>query len=288
MFILVTSVITEQLKILQIHLFYIATNNNLAYVTYDNFNGSWTNHTELVDSRGLPFRAAVDSRILLAKRLGNSTPSSLQVVLHYENADRNVITLEGQNIPPSNAWAIQDISSKLNSSLGRQGILKVPCASMRRGGGVRLISTEQTGDNLSENPTAITADYKDGKFNSSRFEQSWVQRRKSDVSSASEDNMFDPISIGESDLQLALKANQVYAFWVNGTRLASFSTVHSSPNIQTMPTTSFPYVRLAGIIPTTHSVYYLYNQIGPDTLVENQWDLDHDNWTPRKINITEL
>lgn len=257
-------------------------------MTYDNFNGSWSNHTELVDSGGLPFRAATNSRTLFAKRIGNSTPSSLQVVLHYENADRNVTMLQGQNIPPSNAWAIQDITSQLSSSLGRQGILKVPCASMKRGNGVRLVSTEQTGVNLSENSTAITADYKDGKFNSSRFEQSWVQPRISNVSSASEDNMFDPISIGESDLQLALNASQVYAFWVNGTRLASFNTVRSSPNIQTLPTTSFPYVRLAGIIPSVHSVYYLYNQIGPDTFVENQWDLDHNNWTPRKINITEL
>lgn len=138
-------------------------------MVYDTFNGSWSNHTELVNSNGLPFRAATNSRTLLAKRLGSSTPSLLQVLIHYENADGNVTILEGLNTPPSGAWAMQDITSKLTSSLRPQGVLRAPCSSMRYGNAVRLVSTEQTGANLSENSMAVTADYEDGKFNSSRF-----------------------------------------------------------------------------------------------------------------------
>lgn len=136
---------------------------------YDTFNGSWSNQTELVNSRGLPFSAATNSRTLLAKRLGNSTPSLLQVLIHYENADGNVTILEGLNIPPSGAWTMQDITSKLDSSLRPQGILRAPCSSMRYGNAVRFISTEQTSANLSEKSMAVTADYEDEKFNSSGF-----------------------------------------------------------------------------------------------------------------------
>lgn len=154
---------------LQIHLFYIATSNNLAFVAYDTFNRSWSNHTELVDSKGSPFRAAAKSRTLLAKRFGISTPSSLQVIIHYENADGNVTVLEGVNTPPSPAWAMQDITSNLTSSLRPQGILRVPCSSIRNGNIVRLISTEQTGANLSVNYTVVTADYGDERLDSSMF-----------------------------------------------------------------------------------------------------------------------
>lgn len=188
------------LKVLQIHLFYIANSDNLAFVVYDTFNQSWSNHTELVDSGGLPFRAAIKSRTLLAKRLGVSTPSSLKVLIHYENTDGNVKVLEGVNSPPSASWAMQDVTSKLNSSLQPPGILSVPCSSMRKGNAVRLIATEKTDVNLSENATAVTADYEDGKFNTSRFQQQCIQKRKSDVSTASEENMFDPVLIGKSDL----------------------------------------------------------------------------------------
>lgn len=138
-------------------------------MVYDTFNGSWSNHTELVDSDGLPFRAAKNSRTLLAKRLGVSTTLSLQVLIHYENADGNLTILEGSNTPPSIGWAMQDVTGKLNSSLRPQGILRVPCSSMRYGNAVRLISTDQTGATLSEKSTTITVDYEDGKFNSSRF-----------------------------------------------------------------------------------------------------------------------
>lgn len=138
-------------------------------MVYDTFSGLWSNHTELVDSGGLPFRAATNSRTLLAKRLGNSTPALLQVLIHYENADGNVTILEGLNNPPSGAWAMQDITKKLNSSLRPQGSLRAPCSSIRVGNAVRLISTEQVGVNLSENFTIVKADYEDDKFNSSRF-----------------------------------------------------------------------------------------------------------------------
>ena len=102
--------------------------------------------------------------------------------------------------------------------------------------------------------------------------------------------MFDPVLIGESDLQLASNDNtsHVYGFWVNGTGLASFNTVHSSPNNLIMPVSPFPYARLAGINPIPGQVYFLYNQIGPDTLLENQWNLNSGSWTPREINITEI
>ncbi|MCJ1422724.1 hypothetical protein MMC29_000604 [Sticta canariensis] len=256
-----------------IHLFYIANSDNLAFVVYDTFNQSWSNHTELVDSGGLPFRAATKSRTLLAKRLGVSTPSLLKVLIHYENTDGNVTVLEGVNNPPSASWAMQDITSKLTSSIQPPGTLSVPCSSMRKGNAVRLIATEKTGANLSETATAVTANYEDGKFNTT-----------------SEENMFDPVLIGESDLQLASNdnASPVYGFWVKGTRLASFNTVHSSPNNHTMPDSSFPYARLAGINPIPGQVYYLYNHIGPDTLLENQWNLNSGSWTPREINITEI
>ena len=163
------------LKVLQIHLFYIANSDNLAFVVYDTFNQSWSNHTELVDSGGCTFRAAIKSRTLLAKRLGVSTPSLLKVLLHYENPDGNVTVLEGVNSPPSASWAMQDVTSKLNSSLQSHGILSVPCSSMRKGNAVRLIATEKTDVKLSENATAVTADYEDGKFNTSRFQQQCIQ-----------------------------------------------------------------------------------------------------------------
>lgn len=159
---------------------------------------------------------------------------------------------------------------------------------MRYGNAVRVISADQTGANLSENSTIVIADYANGKFNSSRSWPPSVQGRGSDVSLASEKDMFDPISIGESDVQLASNASQIYGLWVNGTSLASFNTVHSSPALQTLPESSFPYVRLAGINPSQGSVYYLYNQIGPDTIVENQLDISADQWTPSKINITDI
>ena len=278
------------LKVLQIHLFYIANSDNLAFVAYDTYNRSWSNHTELVDSGGLPFRAAKNSRTLLAKRLGVSTPSLLQVLMHYENMDGNVTVLEGVSSPPSASWAMKDVTSKLNSSLQTPGMLSVPCSSMRKGNAVRLIATEKTGAKLSQNTTAVTVDYEDGKFNTSRFQQNCIQKRKSDVSSASEANMFDPVLIGESDLQLASNdnASHIYGFWVNENRLASFNTVHSSPNNQTMPNSSFPYARLAGINPIPGQVYFLYNQIGSETILENQWDLNSGNWTQREINITEI
>lgn len=60
----------------------------------------------MVDSEGLAFRAAKNSRTLLAKRLGVSTTLSLQVLIHYENADGNLTLLEGSNTPPSGAWAM--------------------------------------------------------------------------------------------------------------------------------------------------------------------------------------
>lgn len=143
----------------------MANSDNIACVVYDPFNKSWSNHRELVDSRGLLFRAATNSKTLLAKRLGVSTPLLLNVVIHHENTDGNVTVLEGVNSPPSASWAIQDVTSKLNSSLQSPGILSVPCPSMRKGNAVRLIATEKTGANLSENSTAVTADYEDGKFN---------------------------------------------------------------------------------------------------------------------------
>ncbi|MCJ1264489.1 hypothetical protein MMC22_004361 [Lobaria immixta] len=254
-----------------IHLFYIAASNNLAFVIYDFSIGLWSNHTELVDSGGLPFRAATNSRRLLAKRLGNSTPTLLQVLIHYENADGNVTVLEGLNNPPSGAWAVQDITKKLSSSLRPQGSLRAPCSSIRVGNAVRLVSTEQVGVNPSENFTIVTADYEDDKFNST-FEK----------------YMFDPISIGDSDVQLASNASQIYGFWVNGTSLASFSAVHSSSNVDTLPDSSFPHVRLAGINPNPGHVYFLYNQISLDTFVENQFDFNLHTWTPSKINITEI
>lgn len=114
-------------------------------------------------------------------------------------------------------------------------------------------------------------------------------KRESDMSTASEENVFDPISVGESDLQIGSNASQIYGFWVNGTRLASFNTVPSSPNLQTLPESSFPYVRLAGINPNNGgSSYYLYNQISADALVQYLWDLNLGSWTPSKINITEI
>lgn len=108
------------------------------------------------------------------------------------------------------------------------------------------------------------------------------------MSTAFEENMFDSAAIGGSDVQLAINGRQIYGLWVNGTRLASFNTVSSSPNLQTIPDSLFPYVRLAGINPNPGYMYYLYNQISPDTFVENQWDHNEDIWTPSKIKITEI
>lgn len=70
-----------------------------------------------------------------------------------------------------------------------------------------------------------------------------------------------------------------YNLWVNGTSLSSDIALY------TIPTTPYPYKRLAGIGGTKSTWFSVYHQMNATTLMEDIWHVDLGVWTSTAITV---
>ena len=61
-----------------------------------------------------------------------------------------------------------------------------------------------------------------------------------------------------------------HAIWINGTQPALIRLEYTLD--ATLPSTEFPFTRLASVTSTDGSATYLYHQINGTTFAEEQWD----------------
>lgn len=97
---------------------------------------------------------------------------------------------------------------------------------------------------------------------------------------------FDSDFIQHSDI-LVLDLNlHLYGFWVKGSTLMPFtdiSTIFSS--LPTLPMSSFPFTRLAGLSDANSSTVFIYHQLNASTFAEDQWD-STSGWISNAITIS--
>lgn len=68
------------------------------------------------------------------------------------------------------------------------------------------------------------------------------------------------------------KTYTLFAFWVNGTSLAAYTTDNIA--LSTQPRSPFPFTRLAGTIASNSSNIYLYHQINGSAIAEDVYNTD--------------
>ncbi|KAL8792900.1 MAG: hypothetical protein Q9195_004477 [Heterodermia aff. obscurata] len=75
----------------------------------------------------------------------------------------------------------------------------------------------------------------------------------------------------------------LFGFWVNGTSLAAYTT--KNIGLSTMPTSPFPFSRLAGTTVGNSSDVYLYHQINGTSMAEDVYNTDGGFFTTTYMDI---
>ena len=100
---------------------------------------------------------------------------------------------------------------------------------------------------------------------------------------------MDPTGIQKSDLVTIAStgdpSDSQYGFCVKDKRLALLGTDYMFKTIPSMPSTPYPFARLARLTPAIGTNFFIYHQLNASTFAEDQWDDTVGGWVSNLFSI---